>query len=69
MTSAAPRNQQEREAAHEAKILEVVRSRLKEARRSKVTGKLTIEIQLMKGGPTNTYTEVGCVYKILEENN
>ena len=63
----AVRSPQEREAAHEAKILDVVRSRIREARRSKVTGKLNIEIQLMKGGPTNVYTEVGVTYRILEE--
>lgn len=67
MNAAAKPSAQEREAAHESKILAVIRSRLQEARRSKVTGKLTIEIQLMKGGPTQTYTEVGATYKILEE--
>lgn len=61
------RNSQDREAIHEAKILSVIKSRLQEARRSRITGKLIIEIQLMKGGPTQTYTEVGVTYKILEE--
>lgn len=70
--SAMVRNSLEREAIHETKILEVVRSRLKEARRSRITGKLIIEIQLMKGGPSNAdkptvYTEVGAVFRILEE--
>lgn len=65
--SVATKTAQDREAIHLAKILEVVRSRLQEARRARITGKLTIEIQLNKGGPTNTYSEVGCVYRILEE--
>lgn len=63
----AVRSPQEREAAHEMKILDVIRSRLRDARRSKVTGKLVIEIGLMKGGPSNVYTEVGVTYRILEE--
>lgn len=63
----AAKTAQEREAALEAKIMSVIRSRLQEARRSKVTGKLTLEIQLMKGGPTATYTEIGAVYRILED--
>ena len=67
MSVATLRGPQEREASHEAKILELIRSRIREARRSRVTGKLTIEIQLMKGGPSNVYTEVGVVYRILEE--
>lgn len=63
----AVRSPQEREAAHETKILDVIRSRLRDARRSKVTGKLIFEIGLMKGGPSNTYTEIGVTYRILEE--
>ena len=61
------KNPQEREAVCEAKLLELIRSRIREARRSHITGKLTFEIQLMKGGPSNTYTEVGVTYRILEE--
>lgn len=61
------RTPQDREAFHLEKVLGVVRSRLQEARRSRITGKLVFEIQLMKGGPTTTYTEVGCTYRILEE--
>lgn len=60
---------QEREAIHETKIIEVIRSRIREARRSKITGKLTIEIQLMKGGSSNVYTEIGATYRILEETS
>ena len=67
MSAVIATNSREREALHEIKILELIRSRIREARRSKVTGKLTIEIQLMKGGPSNVYTEVGVVYRILEE--
>ena len=58
---------QEREAAHEAKILDVVRTRIREARRAKLTGEMIVRIQMMKGGPSNIYTEVGVTYKILEE--
>lgn len=64
---------------HEAKVLELVRSRLKEARRCKITGKmlldidlgdgeeetLTFETQLMKGGPTATYSEIKAVYRLV----
>lgn len=57
----------EREAAHEEKIISVVRSRIKEARRTKITGKLVIEIALMKGGPSTFYTEIDAKYRILEE--
>ena len=62
-----PKNAQEREAAHEAKILDVIRTRIREARRAKLTGEMTVRIQMMKGGPSNIYTEVGVTYKILEE--
>ena len=65
--SAALRSPQEREIAHETKVMELIRSRIREARRSKMTGKLLFEINLMKGGPSNTYTEIGVVYRILEE--
>lgn len=58
---------QEREVAHEAKVLEVVRSRLREARRSRITGKLIMEFQLSKGGANAVYTEIGATYRILEE--
>lgn len=60
---------QDREVAHETKILEVIRTRLREARRARMTGKLVVEIQCNKGGPgsTHVYTEIGVVYKILEQ--
>ena len=67
MSAATLRTPQEREIIHETKVLELIRSRIREARRSRVTGKLTIEIQLMKGGPSNVYTEVVVTYRILEE--
>lgn len=67
MSALIQRSSQEREAAHEAKVLDVVRSRLREARRSRITGKLTIEINLKAGGPSATYTEIGATYKILED--
>ena len=57
----------DKEARHEEKVLAVILNRFREARRSRTTGKLTIEIQLMKGGPTNIYTEIGITYKVLEE--
>lgn len=56
-----------RESRHEEKVMEVIRARFREARRSRVTGKMVIEIELMKGGPTNIYTEIGVIYRILEE--
>ena len=59
--------QQEREAAHETKIIEAIRSRIREARRSRITGDLVFTVRLNKGGPTQTYTEIGTVYKILED--
>lgn len=65
--SAGVKTAQEREAEHERKILELIRTRIREARRSHVTGKLMIEIQLNKGGPSNVYTEVGLTYRVLEE--
>ena len=68
MSVITQRGPQEKEAAHEAKLLELIRSRIREARRSRVTGKLTVEIQLMKGGPSNVYTEVGITYRVLEES-
>lgn len=67
MSTGTLKSPQDREAAHEAKILEVIRSRIRETRRSKTTGKLTVEIQFHKGGPTSIHTEVGVVYRILEE--
>lgn len=63
----AVRSPQEREAAHEAKVMEVIRTRFREVRRSKTTGKLIVEINLNKGGPTGTYTEIDVKYRVLEE--
>lgn len=69
-TAAAARSSpQERWAAHEAKILDIIRERLREARRSRITGKVCFEIQLMKGGPGSVYTEIGVTYKILESDS
>lgn len=62
-----PRAADDREARHEAKVMDVIRNRFREAMRTRSTGKLVIEIQLNRGGPTNVYTEVGITYKILEE--
>ena len=67
MSNGIVRGPQDREAAHEVKILEIIRSRIRETRRSKTTGKLTVEMQFNKGGPTSIHTEVGVVYRILEE--
>ena len=57
----------DKDERHEAKVMEVVRGRFREARRSRSTGKLTIEIELYKGGAGKIYTEVAAVYRILEE--
>ena len=62
-----PHEARDREAAHEAKILEVIRSRIREARRSRINGKMVFEINLTKGGPSAVYTEISVTYKILEE--
>lgn len=67
MSTGQGRTPQEREALHEAKILGVVRSRLQEARRSRATGSLIIDIRLFKGGPAEVYTEVGVTYRVLED--
>lgn len=54
-------------AKHEAKVLGVIQARLREAFRSKITGKLIFDIALHKGGPSQVFTEVGVHYRILEE--
>lgn len=55
-----------KEDRHEEKIMEIIRARIRDARRSRITGKLMIEVNLSQGGPNNVYTEVGVTYRIME---
>lgn len=65
---AAPRTPQDRRHQHESRIMDIVLTRFRDAVRNKLTGKMTIEIQLNQGGPTHVYTEVGITCKFLEDS-